>query len=165
MNETAKTIVFVAVAVVVLAVLVAFQWMSRSWLPELEPEEMVDQPLFEDFEPLAVVDMEIIKYDEDTGQANSFRVAQVKNRWSIPSHADYPADAKDQLADAAESVMGRRVLSVESDNPADHGLYGVIDPGAKTLKPGSVGVGTRVTMKNKKDEKLLDMVIGREVKG
>ena len=45
--------------------------------------------------------------------------------------------------------MGLKVLDVAGDSPGDHELYGVVDPAAKDLRVGAVGVGTRVTMKDK----------------
>ncbi|MBN2474299.1 MAG: DUF4340 domain-containing protein [Pirellulales bacterium] len=165
MNEIAKTTVFASVAVVAVAVLLGFTLMSQNWLPELDPQDMLGKPLFDDFDPLAAADLEIIKYEEDTGTPVAFRVAQVGNRWSIPSHDNYPTDAKDQLAEAASSVLGLTVDSVETDNPGDHGLYGVLDPGSKDLKAGAVGVGTRVTMKDKDDKTLMNLVVGKEVTG
>ena len=121
---------------------------------------MVGKPLFEEFEPLKVASLEIVKYDEETGKETPFEVARLDGIWSIPSHDNYPADAKDQVTEAATSMMGLEVLSVASDNTADHKLYGVVDPDPKTLKPGAVGVGTRVVMKDKDKKSLVAMVIG-----
>ena len=45
--------------------------------------------------------------------------------------------------------------------PGDHEMYGVLDPDAKNLAAGSRGVGTRVTMKGKKDNVLADLIIGK----
>ena len=62
-------------------------------------------------------------------------------------------------------MLGLKVLSVESDSPGDHELFGVLDPTAKTLQAGAVGVGTRVTMKGKKAATLIDLIIGKKVEG
>ena len=52
----------------------------------MKPEEMQDKPLFEKFKnPLAATSLEILKYDEATSTIAPFKVAQVNNRWSIPS--------------------------------------------------------------------------------
>ncbi len=164
MSEIAKTGVFVAVGVVVLAVGTLAGWTGNSW-KQVTPDEAIGTPLFEDFDPLDVTRLEIVKYDEGTGTLQPFEVAQVNDLWSIPSHSDYPADAEDQLADAATSLMGHNVLGVASESPGDHELYGVIDPDPKTLKPGTVGVGTRVTMKDEDGKPLLAMVIGKQEEG
>ena len=69
--------------------------------------------LFPDLkDPLDVTRMEIVQFDDASQQCKKpFEVAQVtgrdgKTRWAIPSHFDYPADAKDHLAEAASLLMG-----------------------------------------------------------
>ena len=160
MNENSKTMIFVAVAVLVAGV----AWLARPSLPVEEPEDMRGQQLFPDFQdPLAAASLEIVKFDETTATVRPFEVAQVDGRWSIPSHDDYPADAEDQVADAAASMMELTALDVASDSPGDHSLYGVVDPDPKTLKAGSTGVGIRVIMKDKDKKVLMSLIIGKTV--
>ena len=45
-------------------------------------------------------------------------MAQVNDVWSIPSHSDYPADAKEHMAQAATALLDLEVLSVASERPA-----------------------------------------------
>ncbi|MEE8451584.1 MAG: DUF4340 domain-containing protein [Thermoguttaceae bacterium] len=165
MNESTKTVVFGSVAAAAVAILLVVSWTSQSWLPTLDAQDMIGETLFDDFEPLAVSDLKIVKYDEDTGTPQGFQVKQADDQWSIPSHDKYPTDAEDQLADAASSVLGLTVKSFETDNPGDHSMYGVLDPTSETLERGAEGIGTRVTMKDKDDETLLDLVIGNAVEG
>ena len=77
MNELAKTITFAVLAVVALGVLIISGWVSESWTPMLEPKEMIGKPLFAEFDPLDVTSLEIVKYDENTGEFHAFEVAQV----------------------------------------------------------------------------------------
>jgi len=163
MNENTKTFVFVACAGVALAAVVGLSALTRSWTPEPSPEAEVGKPLFKEFDALAINSMKILKFDEGTGTATPFEVSQVNNIWSIPSHENYPADAEKQLADVAEAVMDRNVLTVEPDaGPGSHADYGVVDPNPKTLEAGAEGVGTRITMQGE-DATLLDLIIGAEV--
>ena len=163
MNEIAKTGIFIAAA----AVLALTAWANRSNLPEsAAPAEMRDQLLFPEFkDPLAAASLEIVEYDESTATPRPFKVAQVKGHWSIPSHDGYPTDAKDQLAEAAGSLLDLKVLDVASDSRGDHSSYGVLDPDPKTLPVGATGVGTRVVIRDKDDKPLLSMVIGKAVSG
>ncbi len=161
-SQTIRTAIFVGVAVV--AVLLAS--VSRPRIPRATPENLVGQELFPDFkDPLAAVSLEIIKYDESTATLQPFKVALVNNRWSIPSHENYPADAKDQLAEAAASLIGLKILELVTDRPGDHALYGVVDPDPRNLEAGTTGVGMRVVMRDKDDQELLNLVIGKEVPG
>ena len=113
--------------------------------------------------PLAAASLDIATYDETTATIRPFTVKMVDNRWSIPSHDNYPTDAKDQLSKLAASLIGLKVLEVPSDSPGDHPLYGVVDPDPKTLKEGATGVGTRVTMRDKDNKLLLNLIVGKEV--
>lgn len=171
MNETNKTVLFVFVALV--AVVVA--WAARPRTPGFdEPLDVVNQPLFPEFnqkiqqDPLVATSLELVQFDEPSGKGKAFKVAQVKTdkglgRWSIPSHEDYPADAKDHLAEAAAALTDLTVLNVASESRGDFELYGVQDPAAKDLKPGASGVGMRVTLRDKDDRVLLDLIVGKEL--
>lgn len=157
MNDNTKTLAFVAVAAVVLLV----AWATRPSLPVAQRGDMEGQQLFQDFtDPLAAASLEIVQYDESTATARPFKVAQVKGRWSIPSHENYPTDAKEQLASAASSLMDLKVIRVQSDNRSDHAEYGVVEPGSDA---GTTGVGTRVTVRDKDDKDLLNLIVGKEV--
>ncbi len=46
----------------------------------------------------------------------------------IPSHYDYPADAKDRLAKTASSVMDLNKDTIRSDRVEDQEEMGVVDP-------------------------------------
>ncbi len=167
MNENAKTLTFVAIAAAVVLLAVV----TRPSLSVSRPEDVRNQPLYPKFtNPLAVTSLEIVEFDDQRGQVHPFRVAQVDvkgaPRWSIPSHDDYPADAKDQVAQAAAGLMGLKVIEMVSTNQGDEREYGVIDPDpSKPPKLGETGVGTRVIMKDADGNQLLALVIGKEVPG
>lgn len=158
MNELQKTLACVVVAVGVLA-LVGF---TRRPLVDTTVDSEIGQPLFPDFkDPLAARSLEIINFDEETSNAQSFKVEQRDGVWSLPSHYNYPADAEDQMAEAAASLVDLKIAGVASVNAKDHGLYGVVDP--ELAEVGAVGVGKRVTLKDGSDKKLVDLIIGKEV--
>ena len=109
--------------------------------------------LFPDLkDPLEVTRLEIVQYDEASQQCKKpFEVAQVtgrdgKTRWAIPSHFDYPADAKDHLAEAASLLMGIKSMNTAPGMDNEHGEldqdnirrlhneYGVVDPDPATVK-------------------------------
>ena len=166
MNENLKTLTFVVVA----AALALVAWASRPSLPVTNPEEMRGKPLYPEFtNPLDVTSLEIVEFDEGTATIRPFKVAQIdikgKLLWRIPSHDDYPADAKDQVALAAAGLMGLTILDQVSDNQGDQQEYGVIDPDPKSLKVGATGVGEKVVMKNKDGKDLLALILGKEVAG
>ena len=159
MNENTKTVAFVVVA----ALVVLGVWATKPSLPGGEEGDLRGQALFPKFDDsLTATSLDIVTYDEATGDVIPFKVAQVNGVWSIPSHENYPADAKEHLAEAAASLMGLKILGVVSENTGDHELYGVIDPSDKDLKPGTPGVGMKVVMKDKDDKTLVAMIIGKQ---
>lgn len=164
MNENAKTLTFVGVA----AAVVVLALIARPSLPVSSPEDVRNKPLYADFtDPLSVTDLEIVEFDDQRSEPHPFQVTQVevkgKTRWSIPSHDNYPADAKDQVASVAAGLMGLNILEKVSDDLGDQREYGVIDP--SKLKGGETGVGTKVVMRGKDGKDLLALVIGKEVPG
>ncbi len=166
MNETAKTLTFLAVAAA--AVLLAV--VTRPSLPASSRDDVRGQLLYPDFkDPLAVADLEIVEFDESTATVTRFQVAELdykgKTRWVIPSHDNYPADAKEQVASAATALMRMKILDMPSEAQGDQVEFGVVEPDPKVLKVGATGVGMKVVMNNKEGKELLALVIGKEVPG
>src|SRR5688500_15456106 len=98
MNESIRTVVFVAVS----AVVALFAYIPK---PRLHPVGATgDGPkagdlLFVDFkDPLAAKSLEIKQFDESLAKVSSFIVNQrADGVWVLPSHGGYPADAESQL--------------------------------------------------------------------
>ena len=162
MNDNQKTITFVIVGAV--ALLVGFApWSSKAVGPSADDE--TGRKLFPDFENArSASSMEIIQFDEPTSTIKPFKVAQVNGVWSIPSHENYPADARDHLASAATALIDVEILGVAGQSPGEHEIFGVIDPDVTKLQRGTTGVGERVTMKDGNGNVLADLIIGKEVK-
>lgn len=160
--EAKKTLTFILVAG--MALLVALEpW--RPAPPDTSVPKEVGQKLFPDFSnPLAAKSLEIVKFNEETAAMRDFKVAQTGGVWSIPSHSNYPADAKEHMAEAATALMDLKILNLASDRTGDQKEYGVITPDPAKLRVGMTGVGTRVTVRDGKDKVLADLVIGKEVK-
>ncbi len=119
-------------------------------------------PAFDD--PQAPRTIEIIDYDEATATASPLKVEFKDNKWGIPSHHNYPADAENRLADTAAALMALRKDIVVSDRIEDHGRYGVIDP-LDDRTASLAGRGKRVTLKDGNDQVLADFVIGKPAQG
>ncbi|MDR2755872.1 MAG: DUF4340 domain-containing protein [Planctomycetaceae bacterium] len=163
MTETKKTTIFLILAVIFLVTAV----LTRPVVREIKMEEMIGKPLFQKFtDPLAVKTLEIVK-PNSTGDTEHFRVTEVDGVWSIPSHDNYPADAKDQMGKVAEALVDLKVLDVvtspteENDITALHTMYGVIDPNSESASL-SEGIGVKVTLIGAGDEKFVDLIVGKE---
>lgn len=160
MKEQTKTLIFVAVALVLTGAAVIR-------IPDRVQNAAFNdqgQPFFPDFkDPFACTDLEVIDYDPSTATASRFEVKFKDGKWIIPSHSDYPADAKERLSKTAAAVMDLTKDAFKSDHADLQEEFGVIDPldaKATSLK----GRGKRVTLRDKTEKVLADFIIGKEVK-
>jgi hypothetical protein len=159
MNELKKTIAFAVVALLLMGAAV-LSTPSRVGTSAFFDDQ--GQPFFADFkDPLACTSLEVIDYDTTTATPSPFKVMFKNNKWVIPSHHDYPADAKDRLAKTASGVIDLKKDTIRSDRVEDQEELGVIDP----LDSTSTSRGKRVTLRNKSAEVLADFIIGKEVPG
>ena len=161
MNELKKTGIFIVVALLLTGA--AFLRVpDRTGRNAAFLEQ--GKPFFSAFkDPLACTDLEVIDYDASTATAARFKVMFKDGKWVIPSHYNYPADAKDRLAKTAAGVIGLNKDTIRSDRVDDWEAMGVIDPldpKATSLK----GRGKRVTLRDASEKILADFIIGNEVK-
>src|SRR5262245_56419158 len=161
MSELAKTWAFVAAALVLTG---AAMVTTRDRVYKSETFNDQGQPFFPEFkDPLACTDLEVVDFDPGTATASRFRVKFENNRWVIPSHYNYPADARDRLSKTAAAVMDLAKDSVRSDRIEDQEDMGVIDPldtKTNTLK----GRGKRITLRGASEKVLAYCIIGNEIK-
>jgi len=159
MNDFAKTGLFLGVA----AALVVLANMSgpSTVTPELFSDE--GELFFTDFtDPTAATELEVWQFDEETSELKPFSVKKdERSVWTIPSHYDYPADAKTRMAQSATMLVGLKKDRVVGDRKQDHALFGVVNPREENLE--TEGRGTLVTFKNSGGTKLAELIIGKEV--
>lgn len=119
------------------------------------------QPFYENIKPEDAKALDIMVFDEKLGSMTPFRVQYKNNRWTIPSHNDYPADAEDRLKKTAGAILGLKKDSIVTDQKELHAELGVIDPLAdeKTAK----GWGTHVKLYGDGDKVLADFIVGKDV--
>lgn len=155
MNHKCKTAIFLIVALLLAGV--AYRARPRSRSPELFDDQ--GELFYPEFDPLECAGVQVVDYNKDEGAARVFKVHFRDGVWTIPSHQDYPADAKDQLAKTAAVVNGLRKGAVRSDTEKDYAAYGVADP-LNEAYTGVTGRGKRVTLESKTGKVLADLVIG-----
>jgi hypothetical protein len=162
MNELWKTLTFVAVALVLTGA--AFVSTRDRFRASAEFDDQ-GKPFFEEFkDPLACTDLEVVEFDPSTATATRFRVMFKDKQWVIPSHYNYPADAKDRLSKTAAAITDLTKDTVRSNSSEDQEPMGVIDPldaKASTLQ----GRGKRITLRDGTEKVLADIVMGNEIKG
>lgn len=159
MNEMKKTMMFAGAALVLAFLAIVTSPGKKT------PAAFVDQgeQFFPEFsDPNTATSLEVVKFNEETGEAIPFKVVFSGGKWTIPSHYDYPADGKERLAKTAAGVIGIRKDDFRSDNPADQVACGVVDPldeSTTELK----GRGQRVTIKGENEQVLADFIVGNKV--
>ncbi len=161
MTETTRTLYFVLAAVVAAAAAVVVD-PSKS-TPDIFDD--VGELFFEDFtDPQAPRSIEVIDYDEATATATPLKVEFRDNRWVIPSHHSYPADAEERLAKTAAALIELRKDRVVSDLAQDHASYSVVDP-LDDQATSLAGRGKRVKIIDGGSNILADFIVGSEVEG
>jgi hypothetical protein len=161
MKEITKTLLFVAAA----ALLVAAASIVDPGT--ISPGVFSDQGelFYPDFtDPQAPKDIEVVGYDEATATAQPLKVEFKNNKWTIPSHYGYPADAEQRLASTAAALMELRKDSIISDRVEDQAGFGVIDP-LDTGTASLTGRGKRVTLRDENGAVLADFIVGKAVEG
>jgi Domain of unknown function (DUF4340) len=163
MTEFWKTISFVGVALVLTgAAFVSTR--DRTSLNDTFNDQ--GKPFFPEFkDPLACTDLEVVDFEPSTATATRFRVMFNDKKWVIPSHHNYPADARDRLSKTAAAVMDLVKDTIRSDGLEDtQERMGVVDP--LDSKVGTLkGRGKRVTLRDASERVLADFIIGNEIKG
>lgn len=165
MNEGTKTGIFWAVAVVMAGFATFVAWPTQTDDPV---GVRIGKPLFEEFQdPLAAANLKIVTFDETLGQLESFEVAKDRQTgvWSIPSRQGYPADATEQMQQAATALLGLKILDVKTDKAEEHNEYGVLEPDVDKLRVGDEGVGRLVSIKDDQGTTLAALIVGDKVKG
>jgi hypothetical protein len=160
MNETAKTFTFVAVG----AVALLSAYFINAGARPVEVEDRVGTSLNADVNIDDPKGMKIVKFDKATASTRQFEVAAIDGVWRIPSKQDYPADATQQMAAAANALIDRKILRVAAQTADAHAAYGVVDPLSAKLDSSSEGVGTRVVMNDAEENPIIDMIVGKKVK-
>ncbi|MCA9135655.1 MAG: DUF4340 domain-containing protein [Planctomycetales bacterium] len=167
MNETQKTGVFWGVAAVVALIATVIAWPSSNDSGGVD-EDRIGEQLCVDFkDPLDAASLKIVTFNETQGELKNFEVRKDPDSglWTIPSKGGYPADAVEQMRDAANALVGLKILDVPTVDPEDHAGMGVVEPKLEDLNPGDEGVGRMVTFKDKSQKVLGSVIVGKEVKG
>lgn len=164
MNEAIKTLFFVAAAVVVTMVAV----MTYPKQESFRAPDLVGEPLFAEFtDPATASELKIVRFTEGVAKWEEFEVARDKESglWVIPSSGNYPADAENQMRDAATELVDLRVVDIASERTAEHSMFGVIEPDRQVVQDSQEGVGLLVSIRNDRGRDLARLIIGKPVKG
>ena len=160
MNETTRTLSFVGAAVVMAAVAFGTHMATRP--PTLADFNDVGDEFYPEFDdPRAATGLRVAAYNEDAARVDVFNVEVKNDRWTIPSHHNYPADGEERLANTANSIIGLRREALASTSADEHKRLGVLDPLDESIA-GTEGRGDRITLTNG-DDVLVDYIVGTRI--
>lgn len=149
----------------VIAAIALFCYYSTVNIEPPDINERENKPLFVGFEPIDVKRLEIVSFDREGNRFNNFRVEQQGiDLWRIPSHQNYPADALQQVQNAANSLINLTVIEVVPQTEVDEKLFGVVEPDPSNVSSGQEGVGTMVMLRDKSNRELASLIIGKPLK-
>jgi hypothetical protein len=161
MNENIKTLIVAAIGV-------GLAGLGYATLPAPSTNVLPDRvgkALFSQFDDSAkAASLKIVRFDADKNKVESLQVAKKGELWTLPSHGDYPADAKESLKDAAASLLGVKGLGKATEFSEEHHLFGVLDPTQKIDDAHKKDVGMMVVIADAKGDDLVRMIIGKPVK-
>ncbi len=145
--------------------LLALGWAVQPRFKPATLKPAVERVLFPELtDAEKAASLEIIRYDDELATLYPFKVIKTGGVWVLPSHQNYPADAKDQLAAAATELVDLKTLDVVTERAADHEVYGVIEPDQEKIKPGMTGVGQLIEIRDASGSKIARLIIGKEDK-
>ncbi len=163
MNENVKTIIYVAVAAL-------FGVLAFVTVPPTTDEgtglEIIGKPLFPKFDDTSkAASLEVTWYDDTLSDVKSFRVAKQRGKWVVPSHDNYPADAEQQLQNAAKALFQLDCLHIASGVEADHEELGVVEPPKDGAAATKKNYGRLIVLQDDKSDDLVRVLVGEEVEG
>ncbi|QDT55571.1 hypothetical protein Pan44_36160 [Caulifigura coniformis] len=159
MNSANRTLAFVLAAACSVAVAAGAHRMYQPVVGAKKTD--VGTEFYPDFkDPLSATYLGVAAYNAADSKVDKFIIEKRDGQWRIPSHHNYPADAKDRLATTAASLIGvtRGQLVVETAD--SHARLNLLDPLDDKLG-GTEGRGSRITLKAG-DSVLTDLIIGKK---
>jgi hypothetical protein len=160
MKHTRQTLILVVAAALLAGVAVATHYATKP--TPIQGFEKIGSEFYAGFDPAQASSLRVVSYNADEASISEFEVERKDGLWRIPSHHNYPADAKDQLAKAAASLLGLSREALASRQESDHERFGVISPESDDPSQ-STGLGQRISVTDESGKVLADLIIGKEV--
>ena len=133
MNESNKTVIYVVVCATVWSIALFSRQETASNTTSLQEiaAARVGQELFDNFEANNAKRLKVQQVDEKLAATKSFEIERdpSTNLWVISSRNSYPADAEEQMSDAATSFSKLIIKDLYTVEVSEHSECRVVDPG------------------------------------
>lgn len=162
MNETTKTIVFLAVAIALSGAAVGTHFVTRPRSTAVE--NRIGEAFFPELQAEQVKSLEVVARDSVTQELKRFRVENKDGVWRIPSHHNYPAEAAKRLFETATALYGLNRLALAGRWTEEQKRFGTIapdDPAAEGHDPDDLG--KRVILRDSNGTVVADLILGKVV--
>ncbi|HVJ67476.1 MAG TPA: DUF4340 domain-containing protein [Caulifigura sp.] len=161
MNPANRTLAFLLVAACSVGVAVGAHMMYQPSAASTKTD--VGSKFYEEFDPTKATYLGVAAFNSATNKVDEFIVEKRDGQWRIPSHHNYPADARDRLAKTAASMIGVTRGQLDNLSADSHQRLNLLDPLDKKVV-GADGRGNRITIKDG-DTVLTDLIIGKKEEG
>lgn len=133
MNESNKTVIYVVVCATVWSIALFSRQDTASNTTSLQEiaAARVGQELFDNFEANNAKRLKVQQVDEKLAATKSFEIERdpSTNLWVISSRNSYPADAEEQMKNAATAFSSLFVKDLYTVEVSEHSECRVVDPG------------------------------------
>lgn len=133
MNESNKTVIYVVVCATVWSIALFSRQDTASNTTSLQEiaAARVGQELFDKFEANNAKRLKVQQVDEKLAATKSFEIERdpSTNLWVISSRNSYPADAEEQMSDAATAFSTLIIKDLYTVEVSEHSECRVVDPG------------------------------------
>ena len=133
MNESNKTVIYVVVCATVWSIALFSRQDTASNTTSLQEiaAARIGQELFDNFEANNAKRLKVQQVDEKLAATKSFEIERdpSTNLWVISSRNSYPADAEEQMKNAATAFSSLFVKDLYTVEVSEHSECRVVDPG------------------------------------
>ena len=133
MNESNKTVIYVVVCATVWSIALFSRQDTASNTTSLQEiaAARIGQELFDNFEANNAKRLKVQQVDEKLAATKSFEIERdpSTNLWVISSRNSYPADAEEQMKNAATAFSSLFIKDLYTVEVSEHSECRVVDPG------------------------------------
>ena len=159
MTPILKTFVFALIAAGT-SLVAAFYY---PWPEVVEQSEIVGQPLFKNLTNEKIKKLEILRFNQQSGQLDSIQIQLSKDGWVLPRFKNFPVTNASQNGVTINSFDNRTVLLEETDDSGRHAEYGVVDPSQYKSVTDRSTLGLKIRAMGDSGNELASMIVGKTV--
>jgi hypothetical protein len=134
------------------------------WPETVIESEMVDKPLFEEYDISKVRSISIVRYDTNRNGLERIQLERLGEKWIIPANSKFIATNAAQIGLSVNCLKNCIVLENRSSNQENHVEYGVIDPVEYESTPNRSSLGTKIVLQDRNNKELASLIVGSTLK-